>query len=211
MNGAVILGDLIGSRQHTAPQLDRAMQALAETADALGSLTGQSHFTRYRGDGWQLATGRPEMALRLAVALSARLIADGGPATRVAIGIGEIESLAGGELGAASGSAFLRSGQMLDQMSPRRRLVLAGAPAGAAPWIDAQLHLIEYIAERWSAAQAQALVLALSPGWDVQADLAAKLGVTRQAMQVRLKGAGYSAITSALTAFEGFDWTRPHG
>ena len=100
---------------------------------------------------------------------------------------------------------------MLDQMSPRRRLVLAGAPSGASAWIDAQLQLIEHLAERWSAAQAQALVMALSPGWEVQADLAAKLGITRQAMQVRLKGSGYPAIASAIAAFENFDWSGAHG
>ena len=150
------------------------------------------------------------MALRIAVILMARLAAAGGPLTRVAIGLGQIDSLAGGNLGAASGSAFLRSGQMLDQMNGRRRLVLAGAPQIAAGLIDAQLQLIEYVAERWSQPQAEALVLALSPGWDTLADLSARLGITRQAVQLRLKAGGFGAIQAAIQAFEAFGLESPH-
>lgn len=210
MNGAVILGDLVGSRRHDAAALDGAMADLSQAAQSLGSIVGAVHFTRFRGDGWQLVTPRPEMALRIALTLMARLTAKGDLLTRVAIGVGQIDNLAGGNLGAASGSAFLRSGQMLDQMKGGRRLVLAGAPAAATPLIDAQLQLLEFIVGRWSPAQAEAVALALSPGWDVLADLAARLGVTRQAVQLRLKGAGFSAITAALDAFEGFGWEGRH-
>lgn len=210
-NGAVILGDLIHSGRHDAATVNRAMHSLQDSAASLAPLVGDTHFTRFRGDGWQLVTARPEMALRLALAMMARLESETGPATRVAIGIGQIDDLAGGALGAASGSAFLRSGQMLDGMPARRRLVLAGAPAAAAAWADALLQLIEFVTQGWSPYQAQAVSMALAPGWEVQADLAERLGVTRQAMQLRLKGAGYPALSAAVAAFEAFGWEAAHG
>ena len=207
MQGAVLLGDLINSRQFAAQQTDASLDSLRTAAAVLAPITGQAHFTRFRGDGWQLVTYRPEMSLRLAIALLATLAATGGPGTRLVIGLGEIDTLAGGDLGAASGSAFLRSGQALDELSRKRRLAALGAPAAITPWLEATLHLIEFISDRWSPPQAEAVALAVAPGWETQGDLANSLGITRQAIQARLSGAGYPALASALSAFEGQTWS----
>ena len=206
MFGAVLLGDLVNSRRFPAHDLDAALEAMRRTTAELAPITGPAHFTRFRGDGWQLVTKRPEMALRLALALIARLAAANGPGTRLVIGLGEIDDLAGGDLGAATGSAFLRSGQALDEMTSRRRLGQLGAPAQIAGWLDGMLHLIEFVSERWSPPQAEAIALSLSPGWDTQGDLADRLGISRQAIHSRLSGAGYPALSSALAAFEAFSW-----
>jgi hypothetical protein len=206
MQGAVLLGDLIDSRRFAAPAVDAAMDNLRTATDGLAPLTGPAHFTRFRGDGWQLVTARPEMALRLAIASLAALARTTGPRTRLVIGLGEIESLAEGDLGAASGSAFLRSGQALDELPSRRRLAALGAPSAVASWLDCTLYLIEYISDRWSAPQAEAVALAVAPGWETQGDLAERLGITRQAIHARLSGAGVPALTAALAAFEGQSW-----
>ncbi|WP_374398209.1 hypothetical protein [Tabrizicola sp.] len=206
MQGAVLLGDLVRSRRFPAAETAAALDSLRNMAAELQPITGPAHFTRFRGDGWQLVTSRPEMALRLAIALIARLATTTGPGTRLVIGLGEIDDLAEGELGAASGSAFLRSGQALDDLSSRRRLGQLGAPAPVAPWLDGALHLIEFVSERWSPPQAEAVALALVPGWQTQADLADRLGITRQAIHARLAGAGFPALMSALAAFEGHSW-----
>ena len=206
MDGAVLLGDIIASRRVGADVLDEAMGRLRRASKDLERLTGPSHFTRFRGDGWQLVTPRPEMALRIAVALMAALVRDGKVRTRAAIGLGQIESLAGGDLGSASGSAFLRSGQALDDMSPKRLLALEGAPAPAAVWLGGLLPLAEFVIDRWSPPQAEAVSMALEPGWTVQGQLADRLGISRQAMHTRLKGAGYPAIAAAIAAFETHDW-----
>ncbi len=207
MQGAVLLGDLIKSRRFDAAQITAALDSLRATAATLEPLNGPAHFTRFRGDGWQLVTARPEMALRFALTLIARLATTKGPQTRLVIGLGEIDDLAGGELGAASGTAFLRSGQALDEMSSRRRLGQLGAPPAVAPWLDGTLHLVEFVAERWSPPQAEAIAMALAPGWATQGDLADRLGITRQAMHARLSGAGYAAIATALEAFESQSWS----
>lgn len=206
MDGAVLLGDIVASRRVGADVLDDAMASLRRAAQDLERVAGPSHFTRFRGDGWQLVTLRPEMALRIAVALMAALVRDGKVRTRAAIGLGQIESLAGGDLGAASGSAFLRSGQALDDMSPKRLLALEGAPAPAAVWLGGLLPLAEFVIDRWSPPQAEAVSMALGPGWTVQGQLADRLGISRQAMHTRLKGAGYPAIAAAIAAFETHDW-----
>lgn len=207
MQGAVLLGDLIDSRRSSAQAIDAALDSLRAASAGIAPITGPAHFTRFRGDGWQLVTTRPEMSLRIAISLLATLVAKAGPRTRLVIGLGEIDSLAGGDLGAASGSAFLRSGQALDEMSSKRHLAGLGAPAAIAPWFDATLHLIEFISDRWSPPQAEIVAMAVAPGWETQGDLADRLGISRQAVHSRLSGAGYPALASALTAFEGQSWS----
>jgi hypothetical protein len=206
MQGAVLLGDLIHSRRAVASEIDTALDRLRAAAADLAPITGPAHFTRFRGDGWQLVTTRPEMALRIAMALLATLAARPGLRTRLVLGLGEIDTLAGGDLGAASGSAFLRSGQALDEMSSKRHLGGLGASASMAPWLDATLHLVEFISDRWSPPQAEIIAMAVAPGWETQGDLAERLGISRQAVHSRLSGAGYPALASALAAFEGQSW-----
>jgi hypothetical protein len=208
LSNAVLLGDLVGSTRLSPARLNQVMAALASAAEALGPVAGDTHFTRFRGDGWQLVTFRAETALRAALYLSARLKAEAKAETRIAIGLGTVDRLDGPDLGTASGTAFLRSGQALDTMPRGRRMLLAGAPAAAGIWIDALLTLLEQQIAGWSAPQAEAVALALEPGWSVQEDLADRLGITRQAMNARLKGAGFAAVEAALDAFEGFDWDR---
>ncbi|MCU0906455.1 MAG: helix-turn-helix domain-containing protein [Rhodobacteraceae bacterium] len=208
IDGAVLLGDLVGSRRHAADAIDRAMRALADTADRLAPVTGPARFTRFRGDGWQLVTSRPEMTLRIGLCLMARLVADGSPETRVAIGVGQIDRLPEGDLGAASGSAFLRSGQALDDMPARRRLRLEGLLPTDRGLLDGMLHLTETVAARWSPLQAEAVLLALVPGRARQVELAQSLGISPQAVNQRLLGAGLPAIETALAAFEALGWRQ---
>src|SRR5690606_13951285 len=92
-------------------------------------------------------------------------------------------------------------------MPRARRMMLAGAPQATRPWIDAILHLAEIQTDRWSSHQAEAVALALEPGWSVQSDLADRLKITRQALNTRLKGAGFAAFQTALETVEGSDWS----
>jgi hypothetical protein len=50
--------------------------------------------------------------------------------------------------------------------------------------------------------------LALEHADETQAQLAARLGVTRQAVQSRLAGAGLAALEPALNAFDLYPWTE---
>jgi hypothetical protein len=200
---AVLTGDLIASTAADGPAVDRTMQALSGAARILGNWAGHdTRFTRFRGDGWQFYLASPGLVLRAVLFLTAYLrAADTGLATRISAATGSFDHLGQSGLSAASGPAFSASGRTLDAM-PRSRRVSVTLPGQAAVWKGAVLDLAEWQASHWSREQASAVVLALDPTEPTQGQIAASLGITRQAVQARLKGAGLAALHSALLAFE---------
>lgn len=211
---AVLTGDLIASTTAAPAMVDRAMQALAEAARTLGHWAGHdTRFTRFRGDGWQIYLEKPELALRATLFLTAWLRAcDAGLATRIAVAIARHDHLGASGLSGASGPAFERSGRALDTMQRSETVILDATPDSPSPesppsperpWQAAVLALAHWQAGHWSREQAEAMVLALSPEAPTQDQIALTLGITRQAVQARLKGAGLRALQPALAAFEG--------
>ena len=190
---AVISGDLIASSVKGAAAIDAAMASLAETAADLSGLTeSDTRFTRHRGDGWQIYVDVPGLALTCALAMAASLRRSGaGLDTRQAIGFGRVETLPPATLGGAFGEAFELSGRSLDQM-PRGALIA----------------LIDWQSGRWSKEQAEAVLCRLLGARRPNADLAATLGITRQAFEARLSSAGFPALEPALHAFQSADWTE---
>lgn len=91
-------GDIIGSTQMAPPaDLERAFDALSACAETQAEWHGEDlHFTRQRGDGWQVRLARPELALRSALAFRAALRCEGKEfSTFIAVaegGIGEKKS-----------------------------------------------------------------------------------------------------------------------
>ena len=68
IKAAILTGDLISSTAKRASDLDAAMQTLSAGAQEISQWSGsQNHFTRARGDGWQLDVTPPERALRAAL------------------------------------------------------------------------------------------------------------------------------------------------
>jgi hypothetical protein len=201
--GAVLTGDLIASTDATPEAVDDAMAVLSSAADRVSEWTHTNTvFTRFRGDGWQMFLSSPGLTLRCCLLLIASLRASHiGLATRISVGIGTTGRLGQGSLSDASGEAFVISGHGLDTMAKTKRLEIAGAWDVNA-WQTAIFDLVEWQSGRWSREQAEAVVIAIEPGIHAQADMAAQLGITRQAMQARLNGAGQPALTSALRAFE---------
>ncbi|MBA4323617.1 MAG: hypothetical protein C0426_00775 [Rhodobacter sp.] len=126
---AVLTGDLVASTRQPADRVDAAMQALRQSA---GQVTAwqtppyDTRFTRFRGDGWQIALTNPGLALRAAVVLQATLGAR-GLESRMSIGIGPAETLGTTDLSDAAGRAFELSGQGLDKMADTSRIAIAGA------------------------------------------------------------------------------------
>ena len=200
-------GDLIASTAADATAIDCAMAALAAAADSLGNLANEPcRFTRYRGDGWQIYLGRPQLILKACLLFTAQLrAADTGLATRISVGIGTVRYLAETGLSDANGDAFTLSGRELDAMWRSKRIVLAGA-GGADKWLCAILHLVDWQVSRWSREQAEVVALALQMADPTQAELARKLGISRQAVQARLHSAGFSAMEWAQYAFESHDF-----
>ncbi|SPH17425.1 hypothetical protein DEA8626_00943 [Defluviimonas aquaemixtae] len=200
---AALTGDLVGSTSSGADAVERAMEILDATAEEIGRWprgTG-AKFTRYRGDGWQVIVAPPDRALRAALLLSARLrAASDVPPTRIAIGLGAAESLGSDDLSDAHGTAFESSGRALEQMRRDTRLAIGGTDV--TPLHRAIVDLLDERMSRWTPEQAEATALALDPAEPTQADMAARLGISSQAMSYRLSGAGTAAIRRALHGWE---------
>lgn len=205
---AVLTGDLVKSREAGAEAIEHAMCTLAKTASDLSKLTeADTRFTRFRGDGWQLVLGRPRWLLWACLVIIADLRASGiGIETRISAGLGRHESLGTTNLSDATGPAFFISGQHLDLAAKRRRLLVAGGRTRDQLWQAAIFDLVEHQVSSWTQTQAEAVAIALRNGQITHADIAQNLGITRQAIQLRLAGAGYSALENAIAAFERLDW-----
>ncbi len=127
-----------------------------------------------------------------------------------------MDSLGTVDLSDAKGSAFVHSGHALDSLKRDQTAMLsAGMTTGgthgakaerwreAVAWSDAAtLPLFTFIARRWSHAQAEAMGIALKNDSQTQATMAEQLGITRQALNLRLTGAGYIPILTAIRLTE---------
>ncbi len=204
---AVLTGDLIGSTKVSGAAVDHAIATLTEAAARLGPWNhDDTRFTRFRGDGWQIYLDAPSLAFTACLYLTARLRAAGCQLeTRISVGIGTIDRLTDRDLSGSSGAAFTNSGHGLDDMPRADRLAvhIGGPLQDFFTGIYAQA---EFLARRWSREQAEAICLAFEADHGDQAptleDLARRLGISRQALQARLKTAGYPSLTKSIFAFE---------
>lgn len=205
---AVITGDLVASSTLPDSRLDAAILALQDSAQNWAALNGAAHdlhFTRFRGDGWQILIPQPGHALRIALMLSAALTAaDTGLSTRLALGFGSVTRLPSGDLSAATGTAFLRSGRALDSMPRSQTWAVAGG-TGLPLWIAASIPLAEWQAARWTKGQAAVVAEYLDPVHRRQEDRAARMGLTRQAWASRFAGSGISAWQATLDLWENWN------
>lgn len=199
---AVLTGDLVGSSRAGPAAVERAMARLAATATEIAGWTpgDDARFTRFRGDGWQMHLADPGHALRAALRVIAALAVPDGLPTRAAIGVGRVDSLGDASLADADGPAFAASGRALDAMGRGRRLAVDGD--GVSEMHRALVALLDERSARWTRLQAEAMAAALDPHAAPARALAARLGISPQAMSYRLTGAGLPAIRGALAAWE---------
>ena len=200
---AVLTGDLIKSRRSTG--VEAAFDALRRAAADFGRAWDiDLRFTRFRGDGWQVLTPA-HLVLEAMLFFIARLRADpSGIETRISAGIGQVDAIGTANLSDATGTAFFASGGQLDSISPKRKLVLDGDGIGAMQ--VAIVDLAEFITDGWTAAQAEAVALSLQHPTHTHDDIAKALGITRQAVQSRLAGAGLSFFDNARHALKHHDY-----
>jgi hypothetical protein len=204
INVCVLTGDIIASSRSEPGVLDRALKALSEAADRFERWRpegGLPRFTRYRGDGWHMVISDPRRALRGALFLRARLrAADLGIETRISIGIGRVDTLGTDNLSDATGAAFLVSGRGLDRMGRSHTMTIDGE--GVTPLHAAIVILAAERSRRWSREQAEAIALALDSTTATQADIAERLSISTQAVNLRLTGGGYQALREAVDIWE---------
>lgn len=201
---AVMTGDLVASRDVPPSKVDTGIDLLSRGASEFGTAWDLDlGFTRSRGDGWQTFVAEPRLAVRAMLFLRATLIGSGlGLDTRISLGFGSVESRGTRDLSDGSGTAFFISGDHLERAG-RRRFVIAGS--GIGRWQTAVVLLLDEIVGGWTAAQAEAAAYDLLAD-TTQEEIAGHLGITRQAVQLRLAGASMNAVAEALFPFETHDY-----
>ena len=207
---AVLTGDLIGSRSLQGNNLTSCIKALNQTAIDLADITGNSlHFSRHRGDGWQVVITKPEFAPRAALAFRTSLKALGKNFDSY-IGIAEgIQSdPLPTDLNEAIGQVFVDSGFALDQIKQGKSDARM-ATSTRHHKMEALLLPLEFIFNGWTEKQAEAIYLNLVQKNYSMNERASELGITRQALEKRLKSAGALYVHQALQIWE-IHWNQPN-
>ncbi|AJE47637.1 hypothetical protein [Celeribacter indicus] len=201
---AVLTGDLVNSTGLGPEKVQRAFAALEGCAETQAAwMDGQSlHFTRHRGDGWQVALAEPKYALRSALAFRAALRALGEEYdTYIGSAQGEVEGEVAPDLNEETRAVFARSGAALEHTKASDGDIRMSMPEDRR--LDAVFALADRYCAGWTPAQAGALrpmlVPANAPSYT---DLARSLGKSRQAVTKSLASAGYHNIRIALTSLE---------
>jgi hypothetical protein len=200
---AILTGDLVGSTSAASGAVDATLRIISDCADQIGKA---ADFTRFRGDGWQVRVNQPGDCLWACLLILARLRADPRAlGCRIAVGIGEEYPTDARDLSAAMGPAFTASGRALDRMKPTNLLALDGLPK-VDPFRKLAFTVAAELASRWSTSQAEAMALKLDP--ESPADerlsneaIAQRLGITRQAVDARLRAADYPLLDEMMLAF----------
>ncbi|UWP90001.1 hypothetical protein [Aliiroseovarius crassostreae] len=202
----VLSGDLIASTQHQRDHTEKALRDLDQRANRVAGWQGQSfaYFSRFRGDGWQIVLYAPEHALRATLYLHAYLrIFKILPATRISIGLGQMDPWDGGDLSTASGSAFEASGRGLDNMPKSRRFMISGD--GVTPLHHAIIAMVEDQAFGWSPEQAEAISRYLLPNRPTLKDIAQDIEISTQAVHARISGAHGQTLRQTVELWEEYE------
>lgn len=201
---AVLTGDLVGSTALGPEKVEQAFAALENCAHMQAEwMGGQSlHFTRHRGDGWQVALEEPKYALRSALCFRACLRALGAEFdTYIGHAEGDAPHTLPQNLNSANSDVFFESGTMLEAVKLYENDQKLGH--AAMGYQDAAFVLADYISAQWTTQQATAiqhmLLRLTAPSYT---QLAQTLGKYRQSVTKSLDGAGYKFILSAIDSIE---------
>ena len=206
---AVLTGDIIRSqrfdlavRESIRREITGATERLRQRPSLGAALP--LPVQQFRGDGWQLPIRSAGLSLRVCLLLRGHLhvrFNKEGIDTRICIGVGEMP-----EAAVFDGEAYILSGHGLDAM-PRRggvNLALTLSPKlqewqEVASAITPMLHAVDYLVERWTAKQAEAVMRVLDPSFG-KGNRAKQPNerVTRYA----LERAGWPVIQGVLDYFE---------
>ncbi|HDJ1441073.1 hypothetical protein [Serratia rubidaea] len=189
---SVITGDLVNSRRVDTP---RYLAQLHTELTALQQANQLTQFEIFRGDAFQ-AVGRPEHGLWLAVYLRCALKAHHADAlwdARIAVGLGKRRGRGDGY-----GSAFLNSGNALDQMTKNCRLALKIDNERANAIVSDLLPMLDHNLSRLSQAEAQVVQARMLAATNAQA--AAAVRKAASTVSATLKRAAYDEIIRFIDA-----------
>lgn len=198
----VLTGDLIASTQAGQRAVDGAMEVIDSVARHEAQISGHDiRFARFRGDGWQIYCGDPAKVFRLTLLVLANLQSRPTLAkTRLAAAVGEVSFLPQSGLASASGEVFFKSGQNLDGMTTQR--LIFDSDEYGWPWKLPLFTYLDWQSSRWSPEQAEAVALAFRHSPPRRRNVPEILGISRQAAEARLAGAGYGPLVDAEASFQ---------
>lgn len=205
---AVLTGDLVKSSRLSPVQSKRAIGWLrSATKEFEKSFRGtvEGALDSFRHDSWQLLLKKPALAIRAALFLRAalKMQSDGETKydTRIAIGIGPVESIAKERISNSRGRAFTLSGQTLDAIKAERLAI--ARDHGDDCLARGVVPLLDPLVNEWSAIESQAVYGALrgwtqeysAAHWQVEGD---EKPPTRQAITQALQRANWNILLSVL-------------
>jgi hypothetical protein len=201
---AVLTGDLVNSTGLGPENVERAFDALEACAEMqAGWMNGQSlHFTRHRGDGWQVALAEPKYALRSALHFKASLRSLGDEFdSYIGIAEGDVSKPISENLNGANFPVFVTSGHALDQaQKSKHRLIYDNSHPAHSVTV-----LLDRICKEWTPTQAQAVRERLHPHKKpTLSEVAVRLGKSRQAVSKSLYAAWYFELQLTVENIENF-------
>ena len=203
---AVVTGDIVKSGKFGSER-EKALKILKDALNSLSdfkkkSIGGVSDI--FRGDSFQIVISEPKHALEIAIYLKAQLLSKTIKGknidVRIAIGIGEIESLNKKNIQESDGEAFRLSGNALDGISKYRRFSINSGINELNKQLEFISSSIDSITRRWSSEQAEAILLWLSG--DTQNFISKKLGISQPAVNQRLQLGGHFTLSESFELFK---------
>lgn len=203
---AVITGDIVKSGKF-GREREKALKTLKDALNSLSNFRGKSIegvSDIFRGDSFQIVISKPTSALEIAIYLKAQLLSKTIKEkiidVRIAIGIGEIESLNRKNIKESDGEAFRLSGNALDNISKYRRFSIKPSINELNKQMKFISSSIDSITRRWSSEQAEAIVLWLKG--DTQISISKKLGISQPAVNQRLQLGGHFTLSESFDLFK---------
>lgn len=216
---AIITGDIINSSRYNKEGRDEILNTLLKIIDKLEH-RDQCDYSIFRGDSVQGLLYEPQKALRHALFLKSSLkalkissfngskrdlvkhkkIRSSETDIRISIGIGEVNYMRD-RLEESDGEAFRYSGQELDKMkSTGKGIILKSSfPVFDNEW-KVILALMDEVINKWSVSSAELVLGKLEGLSDIA--LSKKLNISRAAISLRKKYAGWESIKKALEYYE---------
>jgi hypothetical protein len=206
---AVLTGDIVGSTALGPEKLERAFDALKDCAEQLEGLIGAPlHFTRHRGDGWQVAIENPKYTLRAASAFRASLKALGkGFDSYIGVSKGYSQHPLTSDLNQHNSEAFQGSGKTLEDVKSSHGTLAVRMNAINDISINreesAAFIFADHLIQGWTPIQAQVMLHFLQDlGTSNYTKAALQLGKSRQAVTKSAEAAGLTPFTLALSHIE---------
>jgi hypothetical protein len=184
---AILTGDIINSQDLKDPQLFIA---------GLSSIFTRLNLTYelFGGDSFQIELDQPENSFAIALQIKAHLIEIGQIQTRIAIGVGEI-TFQGDSLLTRQGSAYLRSGRLLDKIkNSKQNLAIRTGNEKFDAEINIGFKLCEIPVSQWTKNTAEIVNLLYEYPELNQKQLGNKIGIKQNTVSERIKRSHWGVL-----------------